>query len=115
MKELKRKKVSAWGREAAFGTQTRWEDGEQSGAKAGCWGDVGTCREKQGGGLILSTSWLRGSADGQAKDRLILAKKLQWCINAESVLLLEEAKIKGRRALWKKNPVISEYSCSAEA
>lgn len=67
LKELRRKKVSARCREAALGTQTRWEDGEQAGAKAGCWGDVDTYGEKQGGRLVLSTSWLRGSADRQAK------------------------------------------------
>lgn len=94
--------MSAWGREAALGTQTRWEDGEQAGAEAGCWGDVDTRGEKQGGRLALSTSWLRGSADRQAKARPIFLKKLQWRINAESVLLLEEANIKGRQALWKK-------------
>lgn len=40
--------------------------------------------------------------DGQAKARPIFLKRLQWCINAENVLLLEQANIKDRQALWKK-------------
>lgn len=60
LKELRRENTSARGREAAFGTQTRREAGEQTGAKAGCWGDVGTRREQWGGGLILSTSRPKG-------------------------------------------------------
>lgn len=55
-----------------------------------------------GAGLILPTSQLRSSADGQAKARPIFLKRLQWCINAESALLLEEANIKDRQALWTK-------------
>lgn len=58
--------------------------------------------ESNGAGLIHSTSQLRGSADGQAKARPIFLKRLHWCINAESVLLLEEANIKDRQVLWKK-------------
>lgn len=53
------------------------------------------------------------SAEGQAKARPIFLKKLQWCINAEAFLLLEEANIKDRQALWKK-PVISQFACSVE-
>jgi len=37
-----------------------------------------------------------GPADGQEKARPIFLKKLQQCITADSVLLLEEANIKGR-------------------
>lgn len=58
--------------------------------------------QRNGAGLVLSTSQLRGSADGQAKARPIFLKRLQWCISAESVLLLEEANTKDRQALWEK-------------
>lgn len=36
--------MPAWGREAAVGTQVGMHV-EQAGAEAGCWDDVGTCRE----------------------------------------------------------------------
>lgn len=93
----KEKSVSA-GPEADFSIQTRQEDGEQAGAKAGCWGDVGTYRKKWSGAHPFHKP-----TDGQAKAKPIFLKRLQCCINAESVLLLEEANIKDRQALWKKS------------
>lgn len=59
-KELRGEKVPAWGRGADFGTQM--EGGEQSGSQ----GDVGTCREAQGGGALCLSSSAGVSADGWA-------------------------------------------------
>lgn len=92
--------MPAWGRGADFGTQM--EGGEQSGSQ----GDVGTCREAQGGGALCLSSSAGVSAGGWAGggQNDISEKKTKTAVvfNAGSFLLLEGANIKGRGTFWKK-------------
>lgn len=88
--------MPAWGRGVDFGTQM--EDGERSGSQS----DVGTCREVWGGGALCLSSSAGVSADGWAGGgRNNISEKPAVVFNAGSLLLLEEANIKGRGTFWK--------------